>query len=323
MNASVRTAPTLSIVIVNWNAGTQLRDCVQSIITTHDERGFRLSRIILVDNGSTDESLGHIAHSDMITVVRANHNLGFARACNLGAAAATSEFLLFLNPDARVLPGALGTVCEFMTSEAATSVGICGVKLVDENNAVHRHCARFPSVRTYVCVTLALSRLLPTFFPSHYMTDFDHLTSRQVDHVMGAFFLVRRTLFDALQGFDERFFVYLEDVDFSLRAKRAGWTTYYLAEAAAFHRGGGTSTQVKAHRLFYSLRSRILYSFKHFRRPGAWLVTGLTISAEPVARLVRAIARRSLQEAVSTIRGWLMLVADLWRILRTAHRMPR
>ncbi len=96
------------------------------------------------------------------------------------------------------------------------------------------------------------------------MLDWDHRQNREVDHAMGSFFLVRNILFKKLQGFDERYFVYLEDLDFSLRAKQAGFVSYYFTDAAAYHKGGGTSEQIKARRLFYSLHSRILYWYKHF-----------------------------------------------------------
>jgi len=86
-----------------------------------------------------------------------------------------------------------------------------------------------------------------------------------VDQVIGAFFLVRRALFETLGGFDERFFMYFEEVDFSKRAQMRGAASVYLGAARAFHSGGYSSRQVKASRLFYSLRSRFLYGFKHFR----------------------------------------------------------
>src|SRR5258708_40080093 len=101
------------------------------------------------------------------------------------------------------------------------------------------------------------------------MSDCDYFDTRRVDVVTGAFLLVRRGIFEVLGGFDERFFVYLEDVDFLYRVGQAGWRCYYLAAARAYHRGGGCSEQAKAARLFYALRSRILYSYKHFGRASA------------------------------------------------------
>jgi len=125
---------------------------------------------------------------------------------------------------------------------------------------------------------------------------------------MGAFFLVRRCLFDELQGFDERFFVYFEEVDFSCRAKQLGWSSVYFADAQAFHAGCGTSNQVKANRLFYLQRSRILYAFKHLSLFGASLVFLATLLVEPLSRSVFAIVRTSLTSLKETWSAYGMLI---------------
>lgn len=307
----------VDVVIVNWNAGALLRECVDSVIRYGQPL---VDQIIVVDNGSTDGSESAVEGLPGTHLIRAHENLGFARACNRGANQATAEYLLFLNPDARLLPDTVRTVCDYMDREDAKSVGICGVRLLNEHGDLHRHCARFPSLRTYLGLAFGLTAVLPRHFPPHFMLEFDHQTSREVDQVMGAFFFVRRELFNALRGFDERFFVYFEEVDFSLRAKRQGWSTYYLAQAAAFHKEGGVSEHVKAHRLFYSLRSRILYAFKHFRRMEAWAVAAVTLLIEPFPRLLRAVLRHSPTEARDTLRGYAMLWRDVPNILRSpAH----
>lgn len=146
------------------------------------------------------------------------------------------------------------------------------------------------------------------------MTEWEHTCTRQVDQVMGAFFLIRHSVFVLLDRFDERFFVYFEEVDLSLRAKQQGWRSVYLAEAQAYHKGGGVSEQVKAHRLFYSLRSRILYAFKHFNRIAAWTVSFITLVIEPMTRLIRGLVRRSPGEVSDTARGFAMLWKDAPRI---------
>jgi GT2 family glycosyltransferase len=128
-----------------------------------------------------------------------------------------------------------------------------------------------------------------------------------VDQVMGAFFLVRRSLFEDLKGFDERFFVYYEEVDFARRASTLGWSSFYLAQAQAFHSGGGTSRQVKAKRLFYFLRSGILYAFKHFSPIAASLVLFVTLLLEPLSRTALAVVRRSWSSLPETWSAYLML----------------
>jgi GT2 family glycosyltransferase len=139
------------------------------------------------------------------------------------------------------------------------------------------------------------------------MTDWDHKTSRPVDQLIGAFFLTRRALFEHLGGFDERFFVYFEEVDFSYRAWKQGWQSYYLSEATAYHRGQGTTDRIKGLRLFYSLRSRIQYAHKHFGRPRAVALAFGSLCIEPWSRLALGLRDSS---ARATIEGYL----KLWRI---------
>jgi GT2 family glycosyltransferase len=139
------------------------------------------------------------------------------------------------------------------------------------------------------------------------MLDWDHLTSREVDQVMGAFTLIRRPLFQRLGGYDERFFVYMEDLDLALRARKLGFKSVYLAEAAVFHTGGGTAANVPAESLFFSLRSRMQYGFKHFAPPEAFALLLLTMLLEPLTRLCFALARRSLETAAVTARAYVKL----------------
>jgi GT2 family glycosyltransferase len=277
--------PTLDIVIVNWNSGEQLKQCLLSIDSA-DCTEFSLRGVVVVDNGSTDASMAAIFESAEVTLIRAGVNLGFAKACNLGASKLRSEFLLFLNPDARVFRDSLAMSLRFMQRPENSQVGIVGVQLLDEFGEISRHCTRFPNAGNFIAHSVGLDRIDPTLY--HFMSEWNHATTRKVDHVIGAFFLVRRSVYDALGGFDERFFVYLEDLDFSYRAMQLGWSSAYIAEAQAFHAGGGSSRQVKAKALFYSIRSRLLYSYKHLSFFGATMVLFASLFVEPLTRLAVA-----------------------------------
>src|SRR5205823_7218964 len=135
------------------------------------------------------------------------------------------------------------------------SIGIAGIQLLDADGRIARTCARFPTPGRFFSKMLGLDTILPAAFAPHFMVEWDHNHNREVDQVMGAFFLVRRSVFEALGGFDERFFVYFEEVDFSLRARKLGWRTFYLSVAQAYHWGSGPVTKpAQATRLFYSLR---------------------------------------------------------------------
>lgn len=296
----------LDIIIVNWNAGAQLRACVDSIA----QHGAGLvGQTIVVDNGSVDGSDASVEGLPNVTLIRAGANLGFGKACNLGAQQAKSDYLLFLNPDAALYADTLPKALAYLQDPVHANVGICGVQLLDETDHISRCCARFPSATGFVAHSLGLDRLFPRW--GHFMAEWDHRQTRQVDHVIGAFFLVRHAVFEALHGFDERFFVYLEDLDFSYRARSSGWSTVYLADVQAFHAGGGTSNQVKARRLFYSLRSRLLYAFKHFSWLGAVGVLLATLLIEPLSRSALALLRRSWSGLKETWAAYGML----WRWL--------
>jgi len=168
---------------------------------------------------------------------------------------------------------------------------------------------------------VGLDRVLPKIFKSHFMTEWDHQASREVDQVMGAFFLVRRSVFEILGGFDERFFVYFEEVDLAVRARARGWRTFYLSEAQAYHKGGGTTHRIKSTSLFYSLRSRMLYAYKHF---GWWAGSGVTLGTlllEPIARLTLAASRGPLEQFWATLGAYTMLWSAMPRTLMTAWRL--
>jgi GT2 family glycosyltransferase len=300
----------IDIVIVNWNAGALLAETVTSIQRFH---GNCVTSVVIVDNASIDDSLSRVeAIPDLafeLTLIRSHENHGFGQACNLGARRSQGKYILFLNPDSALYADSLPKALAFMQDPINADIGICGVQLLNEAGGIARSCARFPTSTGLVVHALGLDRIFPVL--GHAMADWNHTQTRRVDHVIGAFFFVRRTLFDALQGFDPRFFVYLEDLDFSFRARRAGWRTMYLADTQAFHAGGGTSAQVKAHRLFYSLRSRILYAFKHLPRIGAIGVLLTTLLVEPLSRSILALLRRSWSAATETWRAYSML----WRWL--------
>lgn len=227
-----------------------------------------------------------------------------------------APYLLFLNPDTRVFQNSIEAPLAFLESGEGKRVGICGIQLLDEFGRVSRTCARFPSMTRFAAQALGLNKLPGLRSTGVHMDGWDHSETRIVDHVIGAFYLVRRSVFRDLGGFDERFFVYLEDVDFSVRAHGAGYQSAYLAEAQAFHAGGGTSRQILARRLFYSLRSRILYAFKHFSRSQAVLALFITLVLEPIARVLFGIGRGNLSNVRNTIRAYGMLIPEVPHILR-------
>lgn len=308
----------LSIIIINWNAGSQLADAIASITCYH--HGL-VASVIVVDNASTDDSLAQVEllHNlpYQLQIIRNTDNRGFGAACNQGAALADREYLLFLNPDTRLFENSLTVSCAFMDESKNQKVGVAGIQLIDEHNQVARSCAKFPSLKMFVAQVLGINRLQGFQHLNIHMSEWAHDKSAKVDHVIGAFYLIRRSLFESLGGFDERFFVYLEDLDLSLRVQQAGYYSVFLVEAKAFHAGGGTSRQAKTHRLFYSLRSRLFYGFKHFSPWRAWVLVFATLSIEPITRTFFSLVSGGLMGVANTWRAYGMLWRDMNSILET------
>jgi N-acetylglucosaminyl-diphospho-decaprenol L-rhamnosyltransferase len=299
--------PSVDIVIIDFNAGSLLKQCLESI-ERNRSKDVVISRVVLVDNASTPASREFTKGLDLpFCIIRNPRNKGFAAASNQGAKESDADYLLFLNPDTSLDTNSLKVPICFMEEAENARVGICGIQLVDKLGHVNKTCARFPTLAILFTGILGISRIWPRQFPTHVMDEWNHDDTRRVDQVMGAFFLTRRTLFEELGGFDERFFVYYEEVDFSFRAYNMGWTTYYVAGAKAYHKGGGTSEHVLPERLYYSLRSRIHYTKKHFSCLEAFIITAGTFLIEPVTRLLLAMLRGSPRSLVTTLKAYSML----------------
>lgn len=309
----------VDIVLVNWNSGEQLREALASI-SAHNED--LVGKVVVVDNDSTDGSSENLYLDSEIslTCLRNDANLGFGAACNQGARLCEGEYILFLNPDTKLFKGSLSVPLSFMENPENSGVGISGIQLVDSDGLISRTCARFPAVHLFFAQALGLNKIPRFRSCSQNMGEWDHARDRMVDQVIGAFFLIRRSLFQHLEGFDERFFVYFEEVDLSYRAKQIGWTSFYLTGAQAFHAGGGTSRQVKAKRLFYSLRSRLLYGFKHFSIASAWILVGITLLLEPLSRAVFSVSRGGLNDLSRTLEGYMMMWREFPMLLKKSAR---
>jgi len=316
---------SMDIIIVNWNSGGLLRDCLRSINIAADQYSFNLNRVVVVDNASSDGSADEMEELKIpLFIIRNEVNRGFATACNQGEKESKADYLLFLNPDTYLNEDSLAKPLIFMERGFNQHIGIVGIQLLDNNGEIAQTCARFPTPGRFFSKMFGLDRLFPHVFPSYFMSDWDHRESREVDHVMGAFFLIRRFIFEELGGFDEQFFVYLEDLDFSFRARQAGWRSFFLADAKAYHKGGGTSEKVKAMRLFYSLQSRIFYGYKHF---SWWPATGLmlgTLLIEPLIRFTLSASRRSRGEISETLKAYSIFWGKLPALVKSisTQRIP-
>lgn len=305
----------MDVVIVNWNGGDQVLDCVRSLSGAGDV----VSSVTVVDNASSDGSLTALSAIGGCRILPNSQNEGFGRACNSGAAGGKADFILLLNPDAAILPDTFGKLAEVVAKPENADVGVFGIRLQDETGETQRSCARFPDAGMFALDSLGVRHFFPKTKGMH-MTDWDHNATCDVDHVIGAFYLIRRDLFAKLGGFDERFFVYLEDIDLSLRVHQAGYRIRYLSDIRAYHKGGGVSSQVKAARLFYSLRSRLIYARKHFSVWGARSVAAVTLGPEFFTRLAFLLLRGRVQEIGNLLAGYRALWS--WALATGAGKRP-
>lgn len=301
--------PSIDIIIVNWNSGQLLKNCIQSIPIAMDG-SFVLNRVIIVDNNSSDNSLYFEFDQNLrVSFIKNQQNLGFARACNQGASGSKSDFLLFLNPDTVLFQDSLSAPAEFLAGNP--SVGIVGVQMVDESGEVSRNCGRFPTPFRMIYSSFGLDKIFPGVFPGHFMVEWDHLSDKKVDQVMGSFFMIRRDLFVLLKGYDERFFVYFEDLDLAQRAKKLGFSNYYLSCCKIFHKGGGTTESIMAMRLALILHSRLIYCKKHFNKFSYFLIFCATVIIEPMTRLVNSILKGHPGEMKEVLKGYKFLFRRL------------
>jgi GT2 family glycosyltransferase len=307
--AGENNRPSIDIIIVNWNSGELLRNCIQSIPIAINS-SFRLNRIIVVDNNSSDNSLSFEFDLNLpISFIKNHQNSGFARACNQGAYGSEADFLLFLNPDTRLYNDSLSIPSRFLSCHPR--VGIVGVQLVNEKGEVARNCARFPSVFSMIYSSFGLNRIFPKIFPGQFMKEWDHLADSEVDQVMGSFFMIRRDLFVRLRGYDESFFVYFEDLDLALRAKKLGFSNFYLSGTRIYHKGGGTTESIKAMRLALILHSKLIYCKKHFNKVEYFFTFWATIFIEPVTRLVDLVLKGNPGEMKEVLKGYKLLFRRL------------
>jgi len=227
-----------SIGLITWNAKRMLADCLDSIL--HKQWRYAYE-IVIVDNGSQDGTIQmlrqeYIGQSQFpIKLITNKKNQGVTKARNQIIKAARGEFILMLDVDTLVLPGALDVLVETMA--AYPKAAVVGPKLVYRNGQLQLSCRRFPSPLNIVIEGTVLRNWFPHshFVKEYTMEDWDHATVGEVDWVYGAAMLIRRQYLYDIGLFDEKFFYLYEDIDFCFRAKKKGYTVIYVPQAVIVH----------------------------------------------------------------------------------------
>ena len=306
----------IDIVIVSWNSKEFISSCLESIFRTGLVDS-HIGRVVVVDNGSSDDTVNCVrACGFPVILIENTNNLGFSKACNQGAMKCSSDLILFLNPDTAINKDSILTVLRYSLEQSSSDIGIFGLPMLDDHG--ESTCgARFPTVKSFIASTLppAICKKL-RFNRSTLMKASELPANRDIDQVIGAFFMVRSGLYAELKGFDERFFVYFEEVDFSLRAANIGWRSHIVNAPAIYHFGGGSSNSVKALRLFYSLNSRLLYCAKHFSKLNFLIVVFITFLLEPVSRIASELLKRNFTAIGEIIYAYVLLVGDFLGLVK-------
>lgn len=307
------SAALLDVVIVNWNSGVLLADCLQALAASSIATSLH---VYVVDNASHDASWRAAeAPRDglRVTLMRNDANIGFGAACNQAAFVGMAPHILFLNPDTRVFADTLQAALAFARQPfaGARPPGIIGVTQVDSTGTVQRTCASMPTPGRLLGRAMALDKIAPGLVTPHFMTGWDHRDTREVAQVMGAFLLIERALFTQLQGFDERFFVYYEDLDLCVRAAAAGRSVVHYADTTVWHQGQGTTLQVKDQRLFYIWRSEILFAAKHYGSATAASVMTAQVMAQTPLRVIQTLVQGRRGEWRHVLRATGLLLRDV------------
>jgi len=288
---------TLSVIIVNWNAGEALNDCLASLFASKAWCG--ALEVLLVDNASTDGSQARaIREYPGIKLLQNAGNRGFAPAANQGLSLAAGELVLLLNPDVVLSLTAIPLLADFMAHHPEAAV--VGPKLLNRDGTVQGSARRDPSPWTGL---FGRSTPLTRLFPNNPVSRRELPGLRhagddplEVDWVSGACLLVRRAAYERVGLLDERFFLFWEDADWCLRFRRAGWKVYYLPAASGTHQVGVSRAQRPVRSALDFHRSAYRFYRKHHPssplHPVTLLLTGGLLISFGIRALQAVLVRR-------------------------------
>jgi N-acetylglucosaminyl-diphospho-decaprenol L-rhamnosyltransferase len=294
---------SLTVVITNWETPDLTIRAAKAVI----EDGVPPPRVVVVDNGSKDDSLARFRSelSDCV-LIGISENIGFGRASNLGASKLNGEDYLFVNNDAFVHePGSIARLRDCLRGDVGLVVPrLRNPDLTLQANVVPSHRPGAELVRAS-----GLSRFLPNRWQPRWSTHWDHGRSREIDAAIGPVMLVRGEAWRRLGGFDERIYMYAEDLDLCWRTRKLGWKVWFCAEAEFVHIGNAAASRAWSSpgRAELVARSEVEMIRRHHRTGTAWLTIGL-ICAGLAGRLVVHAALRNREAAAThraSLRGFL------------------
>jgi len=251
----------VDVIVVSYNSSARLRGCIE-LLAYEPCIG-----AVVVDNASQDDSIASVADLP-IRLLPLENNVGFGSGCNVGWRATHAPYVLFLNPDARMSPA---DVLQLADVAQRTGAGAVAPRIVDSTGELEYSLRRFPEVRSIYGQAFFAHRLFPTAeWTDEVVRDSDAYAAQgQCEWASGACLLVRREVLERLDGFDEGFFMYSEDVDICRRIWNGRDRVIYTPEATCSHAGGGSAPRWRLTPVL--ARSRVRYARKHFGRVRAGL----------------------------------------------------
>jgi N-acetylglucosaminyl-diphospho-decaprenol L-rhamnosyltransferase len=293
----------LGVVIVTWNARDVIQACLDSLLD-HAE-GLSL-QVVVVDNASGDDTVELIKQSyPWVTLIANTENLGFAVANNQALPLLEASYLMLLNPDTVVQPGALRALSRYLDEHPG--VGAVGPKVVHPAMRLHvLSCGYQPSVRTVVNQYAGLSRLFPewrAFRGVNLLMGLHDDRPREVEWLSGVCLMVRRSVVASVGQLSERWFMYAEDMEWSHRMREAGWQLYHVPEAVIEHHLGHSAAKNARVSTMWVSSQR---SFFRERENASWLQ-----SCAFDAALAAGLLLRSILYAFRGLLGG--MGADMWR----------
>ena len=267
---------TISTIIVNYRAGDFLRQTLRALRAAD---GYDQSETIVVDNASLDNTAAMLsAEFPEVIFIALKTNAGFGCACNTGAKAAHGEFLFFLNPDTVVAGNTLAVLLDFMRT--TPSAGLIGPKVLNPSGSLQRSCRRsFPTPAVAFYHLTGLSTLFPRSrrFARYNCTYLDQNTAAEVDAVSGSCMFMPRILFEKINGFDEQFFMYGEDLDLCARVRAAGYGVWYVPQTQIVHFKGKSAQHNSWHSRLAFYDAMVIFSRKYAHTNKAFLPRWLIV----------------------------------------------
>lgn len=263
-------AGKVGAVVVNHNAGPSLGRCVESLVASG------VAEVVVVDNDSSDGSLRHLVERfPAVPIYRTGKNLGYGSAANIGRKMLDVDYVIVSNPDLLVDLRATSTLVAYL--EGHPEAAVVGPRIVSADGTPYPSARAFPNLVDALGHAL-LSVIWPdNRFSRRYRMEGQPRAAGTVDWVSGAFVVVRSSAFDAVGGFDEGYFMYVEDLDLCWRLRALGWRTAYEPAAAVCHRGGLSSGRHPVRMLVAHHRSTWRFACRSLAGPGRLLLPAVAV----------------------------------------------